>query len=90
MNDVARLRSQRAWVFIGTGVLIAAAVALSRLFTTDDPPPIGLYIIVWGAAQAAAGLTIFVGYGQAIRTTAREVLELQSHHFRCRCLLYRH
>ena len=52
-------------------MLIAAAVALSRLFTTGDPPPIGLYIIVWAAAQAAAGLTIFVGYGQAIRTTAR-------------------
>jgi len=66
MDSVARIKRQRFWLLIGSGVAIALGLAGLRQMGEGEPQPVGLYVIYWVAATLLVGLIILLGYNQAI------------------------
>jgi signal transduction histidine kinase len=71
MDDVAKLKRQRSWLLITSGIAIAAVMGLLRLTPAGAPLPAGLYLMYWLAAVSLVGAAIFIAYAQAIGMAAR-------------------
>lgn len=71
MDNVARLKRQRPWLLIGSGVVIGLALAAFHFMRLGEPQPVGLYVIYWTTATLLAGLIILLGYAQAVTYAAR-------------------
>lgn len=71
MDSVARLKRQRPWLLIGSGVVIGLALVAFHFLRLGEPQPVGLYVIYWTAATLLAGLIILLGYAQAITYAIR-------------------
>ncbi len=78
MNTIAQLKRQRPWITIATGLAIAAALGVSRLFTPAGTYPAGYYVVLWLLLTATALVIVHFVFSSAIgmANTTEALLEL--------------